>query len=150
MVIKRFPWRTRALIPVPLECESSALPFELVPLSSAGRFCRYTFLKRFLVQGFPQGPLACGIRSADLETRNSHILSVRIKLHLSSRYRANKSLLFFSKPHVRMAERSKAPDSRVELFLTGVFWSTNVGVGSNPTSDKRFSVSANQMRNRAA
>ena len=40
--------------------------------------------------------------------------------------------------HVRMAERSKAPDSRVELFLTGVFWSTNVGVGSNPTSDKRF------------
>ena len=37
-----------------------------------------------------------------------------------------------------MAERSKAPDSRVKLFLTGVFWSTNVGVGSNPTSDKRF------------
>ena len=40
--------------------------------------------------------------------------------------------------HVRMAERSKAPDSRVKLFLTGAFWSTNVGVGSNPTSDKRF------------
>ena len=37
-----------------------------------------------------------------------------------------------------MAERSKAPDSRVKLFLTGVFWSTNVGVGSNPTSDKCF------------
>ena len=40
--------------------------------------------------------------------------------------------------YVRMAERSKAPDSRVELFLTGVFWSTNVGVGSNPPSDKIF------------
>ena len=39
---------------------------------------------------------------------------------------------------VRMAERSKAPDSRVKLFLIGAFWSTNVGVGSNPTSDKRF------------
>ena len=38
--------------------------------------------------------------------------------------------------HVRMAERSKAPDSRVKsLSLTGVFWSTYVGVGSNPTSD---------------
>ena len=24
------------------------------------------------------------------------------------------------------------------LSFTGVFWSTNVGVGSNPTSDKRF------------
>ena len=46
--------------------------------------------------------------------------------------------LLVSKWHVRMAERSKAPDSRVELFLTGVFWSTNVGVGSNPTSDKVF------------
>ena len=46
--------------------------------------------------------------------------------------------IFFSIWHVRMAERSKAPDSRVELFLTGVFWSTNVGVGSNPTSDKCF------------
>ena len=38
--------------------------------------------------------------------------------------------------HVRMAERSKAPDSREKpLSLTGVFWSTDVGVGSNPTSD---------------
>ena len=52
----------------------------------------------------------------------------------------NKTSLFFPDTHVRMAERSKAPDSRVELFLTGVFWSTNVGVGSNPTSDKRFRV----------
>ena len=94
--------------------------------------------------------LACGIRSADLETTNSHPVYVRIQVDLPSQYRANKSLLFFPNPHVRMAERSKAPDSRVELFLTGVFWSTNVGVGSNPTSDKRFSVSANQMRNRAA
>ena len=49
-----------------------------------------------------------------------------------------KYLIFSPITHVRMAERSKAPDSRVELFLTGVFWSTNVGVGSNPTSDKRF------------
>ena len=38
--------------------------------------------------------------------------------------------------HVRMAERFKAPDSREKpLSLTGVFWSTDVGVGSNPTSD---------------
>ena len=42
---------------------------------------------------------------------------------------------------VRMAERSKAPDSRVRLFpVTGVFWSTYVGVGSNPTSDKYFLI----------
>ena len=45
-------------------------------------------------------------------------------------------------PAVRMAERSKAPDSRVNPLpdLTGVwaFWSTNVGVGSNPTSDMRL------------
>ena len=42
--------------------------------------------------------------------------------------------------HVRMAERSKAPDSRDSLFLwdKGAFWSTNVGVGSNPTSDTDF------------
>ena len=41
--------------------------------------------------------------------------------------------------HVRMAERSKAPDSREKpLSLTGVFWSTDVGVGSNPTSDNIF------------
>ena len=45
-----------------------------------------------------------------------------------------------------MAERSKAPDSRVELFLTGVFWSTNVGVGSNPTSDNVFSTVFNRAR----
>ena len=50
----------------------------------------------------------------------------------------DKYLIFSPTTHVRMAERSKAPDSRVELFLTGVFWSTNVGVGSNPTSDKVF------------
>ena len=44
--------------------------------------------------------------------------------------------------HVRMAERSKAPDSRGitlgSLMRMWVFWSTNVGVGSNPTSDKYF------------
>ena len=35
-----------------------------------------------------------------------------------------------------MAERSKAPDSRDEtLSNCGAFWSTIVGVGSNPTSD---------------
>ena len=38
---------------------------------------------------------------------------------------------------VRMAERSKAPDLRVDLLsVTEVFWSTDVGVGLNPTSDK--------------
>ena len=43
--------------------------------------------------------------------------------------------------YVRMAERSKAPDSRVTVSshdYQGAFWSTNVGVGSNPTSDKIF------------
>ena len=42
--------------------------------------------------------------------------------------------------NVRMAERSKAPDSRDILFtwIEWAFWSTNVGVGSNPTSDKTF------------
>ena len=39
---------------------------------------------------------------------------------------------------VRMAERSKAPDSRADLALIWVFWSTYVGVGSNPTSDTSF------------
>ena len=45
-------------------------------------------------------------------------------------------------PHVRMAERSKAPDSRNEILPrsnVGAFWSTIVGVGSNPTSDRIFS-----------
>ena len=37
-----------------------------------------------------------------------------------------------------MAERSKAPDSRADLALSWVFWSTYVGVGSNPTSDTLF------------
>ncbi len=38
---------------------------------------------------------------------------------------------------VRMAERSKAPDSRCYLFLSRWgFWSPHGGVGSNPTSDK--------------
>ena len=48
---------------------------------------------------------------------------------------------------VRMAERSKAPDSREDLLCKTVaewvFWSTNVGVGSNPTSDKTFTCSMN-------
>ena len=40
-----------------------------------------------------------------------------------------------------MAERSKAPDSRIIILAprwvcgAWAFWSTNVGVGSNPTSD---------------
>ena len=39
-----------------------------------------------------------------------------------------------------MAEWSKAPDSSMCLpeIRLWVFWSTNVGVGSNPTSDKGF------------
>ena len=41
---------------------------------------------------------------------------------------------------VRMAEWSKAPDSRHALHCINaqVFWSTYVGVGSNPTPDKVF------------
>ena len=34
---KYFQWRTGVSIPVPLECESSALPFELVPLGVMGK-----------------------------------------------------------------------------------------------------------------
>ena len=64
--------------------------------------------------------------------------------YLELGYLVFKTSLFFRNAHVRMAERSKAPDSRVELFLTGVFWSTNVGVGSNPTSDKCFQISKNK------
>ena len=36
---------------------------------------------------------------------------------------------------VRLAERSKAPDLRHVLKVGEVFWSTIVGVGSNPTPD---------------
>ena len=42
--------------------------------------------------------------------------------------------------NVRMAERSKAPDSRYSLLADSKsvreFWSSYEGVGSNPTSDK--------------
>ena len=42
--------------------------------------------------------------------------------------------------NVRMAERSKAPDSRYTLLADSKsvreFWSSYEGVGSNPTSDK--------------
>ena len=34
---KHFQWRTGVSIPVALECESSALPFELVPLDVLGK-----------------------------------------------------------------------------------------------------------------
>ena len=47
----------------------------------------------------------------------------------------------YSTRYVRMAERSKAPDSRVVVSsfeAEGAFWSTYVGVGSNPTSDNCF------------
>ena len=49
-------------------------------------------------------------------------------------------LFMLCNTYVRMAERSKAPDSRVKsLSLIGVFWSTYVGAGSNPASDSFFS-----------
>ena len=34
VISKKYNWRTGVSIPVPLECESSALPFELVPLAT--------------------------------------------------------------------------------------------------------------------
>ncbi len=44
-------------------------------------------------------------------------------------------------PHVRMAEWSKAPDSRHYLLLScWGFWSPHGGVGSNPTSDKGYFI----------
>ena len=125
VISKKHNWRTGVSIPVPLECESSALPFELVPLA------------------FPKiSPLVFW--------HMAFVLRVFHIAYLSLLLVVNKTSLIFPNTHVRMAERSKAPDSRVELFLTGVFWSTNVGVGSNPTSDKRFSVIEIQMRNRAS
>ena len=51
------------------------------------------------------------------------------------------NLIVYRTLRVRMAEWSKAPDSRFNyLPLRGerAFWSTNVGVGSNPTSDNIF------------
>ena len=103
-------------------------------------FVDVSFLNQTLVLGFPLSPLCICIRKSDRQTPNSNIVNVRIFTYFTSRYRALKTILYVPKSHVRMAERSKAPDSRVELFLTGVFWSTNVGVGSNPTSDKRFQI----------
>ena len=46
---------------------------------------------------------------------------------------------------VRMAERSKAPDSRLHTFPSlewdqGGFWSPLGGVGSNPTPDSSFCI----------
>ena len=47
---------------------------------------------------------------------------------------------FSPHPDVRMAERSKAPDSRFKYLPIAqwerAFWSLNGGVGSNPTPDK--------------
>ncbi len=44
-------------------------------------------------------------------------------------------------PHVRMAEWSKAPDSRHYLLLScWGFWSPHGDVGSNPTSDKGYFI----------
>ena len=44
--------------------------------------------------------------------------------------------------NVRMAERSKAPDSRYTLLADSKhvreFWSSYEGVGSNPTSDNKY------------
>ena len=47
-----------------------------------------------------------------------------------------------------MAERSKAPDSRVPFLIDSerAFWSSNEGVGSNPTSDKLFSSYFNNLQ----
>ena len=50
-------------------------------------------------------------------------------------------LIVYQTLRVRMAEWSKAPDSRFSYLPRKgkrAFWSTNVGVGSNPTSDKLF------------
>ena len=117
VISKKYNWRTGVSIPVPLECESSALPFELDPLKLEEIYINYS--------------------------RHHHCF------YLELGYLVYKTSLFFRHAHVRMAERSKAPDSRVELFLTGVFWSTNVGVGSNPTSDKCFQISKNKRLFRA-
>ena len=50
--------------------------------------------------------------------------------------------IFLGLSQVRMAERSKAPDSRFTLLTDNerAFWSSYEGVGSNPTSDKIFLI----------
>ena len=47
-----------------------------------------------------------------------------------------------------MAEWSKAPDSRCMPYIAQLcreFWSTDVGVGSNPTSDKQLLPELQEM-----
>ena len=80
-----------------------------------------------------------------VETKAIQLSSLMyLYLILASEYHKMARILFIIKVasqiyYVRMAERSKAPDSRVKpLSLAGVFWSTYVGVGSNPTSDNFF------------
>ena len=57
-----------------------------------------------------------------------------------TRWQAGLQTSYDIMPSVRMAEWSKAPDSSVSLpeIRLWAFWSTYVGVGSNPTSDKCF------------
>lgn len=78
---------------------------------------------------------AAQILIGELREELQQVSSVRssYKVHLSLNASA-----------VRVAEWSKAPDSRViSCPLCGFedFWSTYVGVGSNPTSDKFFLLS---------
>ena len=74
--------------------------------------------------------------------RNIGLPERRVLHHLiMSLHRNDENFLFYTSAYyrflyVRMAEWSKAPDSRVILpSYDGAFWSTNVGVGSNPTPD---------------
>ena len=42
VISKKYNWRTGVSIPVPLECESSALPFELDPLKMVEIYINYS------------------------------------------------------------------------------------------------------------
>ena len=53
VISKKHNWRTGVSIPVPLECESSALPFELVPLAFPKISPLLCLTYGFCPEGFP-------------------------------------------------------------------------------------------------
>ena len=79
-----------------------------------------------------------GVHHIDLPTLDS--LSQEKQEKVLKEYRKFKLIIILICIQVRMAERSKAPDSSSNLhcYSVRVFWSPIGGVGSNPTSDTHF------------
>ena len=72
---------------------------------------------------------------------DSPISMIVLLSHVNLVITFNNNIYVYNFYQVRMAERSKAPDSRA-IFLIGnerAFWSSYEGVGSNPISNKLFS-----------